>query len=1287
MADGSVKIDIVGDDSDIKKKIDDTEEGLKGLGDKQKETQKETEKTASKFEELANAIDKQTKELSDLKGEYTQAIVNFGKGSAEAKALEEKMSSLNSELSKNKEVYSKASSEAGKLSSALEKNEKSFGAAEVAIGSFVGNALNDLGSKLIETVGNIAALADETREYREDMAKLDTAFTTAGHSTETAQKAYDEFYKILGESDRSVEAVNHLAELTKNEQEVAQWSTIAAGVTAKFGDSLPIEGLTEAANETAKVGAVTGPLADALNWAGISEDEFNKKLAACNSEQERASLITSTLNNEYAAAAEEYNTLTASTQAARDATNNMEQAQAALGAAIEPVTTAWTNMKANALQWFVDEGLPALQTGWQWIQDNLPAIAVIVGGLTAAWLAFGGAQTILNAVQTAGIAIQTALNAVMNANHIGLIVLAITALVAGFMLLWNNCEGFRNFWKGLWEGIKTAAAAVADWFKTAWNATIEWLKGAVAKIKDFFSDAWNGIKTVFNNSIIGDYFKAIWETIKGVFSVVKNVLSGNWKEAWEAIKGIVNTWSGFFSGVWEKIKAVFSVIGGWFSQKFTEAKTAIISVFSNIGAKFNEIKEKIFNAFNDIKTKFLTIGKNIVDGIWDGISNGYEWIKGKIKTWVGNVVDFCKSILGIKSPSRVFRDEVGAMIVRGLELGIRKTSNVAIDAMKDLGTALIDEAIKAAEESAEALEETTTKSTTKTTSKSTSDTDDSAKKYNEFAKPSATNPDLVMSNDERARALGYKDFRDLQEKKYKRMTSSENIYKVIADSEEEAYYLWNELMQGNKVTPQEVWSNPDANGNSSLIDKRIIVEDKTGKILYNRRQLLTEEIKEQAKQTETANKKLLGEYKSYNEAIERLGLDGAAKLIANNKKLVESEVKTGAERVEQLKAFKSNYEKQLTEINKLEEDYVADSLKIQEQLNNDIQKVVEDYQNSFESRAEGIVSSLSLFEKAEKADTASGTQMVIALRSQVRVLEDYKTALDELSKRDVDSAFIEEMSSLGVDALPQLKAFVKMSDAQLNEYVQLWKDKSNLANEATEIALAQKREQTKQEIQALKDAANEESATLYMEYNTAMFELLEQVSTGMQEIGDAGLQALGEHIQGYVDMGKQLMAGIAEGLAQNGHLVGEELVGSVKSAMSKVKNEMGIHSPSTVTRDEIGKNLADGVAVGWSEKLNTVKGKMSADMRAITDRIKTAVSLEQARMAQGIGVRDTGFSEVAQAVGMQTAGINSLASEYRRGSSAQVTVPLVIDGRELGRAIVDLGNAETVRTGTSLSFT
>lgn len=602
MADGSVKIDITADDSDIKKT-------LAGVSD-------EAEDAAGGLDNLGDSAD------------------DAGKG---------------------------------------------FDTADAAVGSFVGNALSNLASKLVETVGNIAALADETREYRDDMAKLDAAFTTAGHSTETAQAAYDGFYRILGESDRSVEAVNHLAELTKNEEELAQWSTIAAGVTAKFGDSLPIEGLTEAANETAKVGAVTGPLADALNWAGISEDEFNEKLAACNSEQERASLITSTLNGEYAAAAEEYNKLTANTQAARDATNNMEQAQAALGAAIEPVTTAWTNMKANALQWFVDTGLPALKTGWQWVKDNLPAIGVLLGGLAAAWLAAGGAQTIATAITTAYTTAQKALNASFLASPIFWVIAGIAALVAGFMVLWNNCDGFREFWIGLWENIKAATKAVAEWFKTTWTATLEWFKNAVAKIKEFFSVAWEGIKNVFNNSIIGNYFKAIWETIKGIFAVVKAVLSGNWKDAWEAIKGIVNTWKEFFSGVWEKIKGVFSVIGSWFSQKFTEAKDNIVNAFSNIKEKFGEIWEKIKGAFNI--SDMLSIGKDLLTGLWDGINDKVEWLKGKVSGVVDKIKSWFTGEDGFDehSPSK-WAKQVAVYVNEGMAGGFESSTDIPVKA-------------------------------------------------------------------------------------------------------------------------------------------------------------------------------------------------------------------------------------------------------------------------------------------------------------------------------------------------------------------------------------------------------------------------------------------------------------------------------------------------------------------------------------------------------------------------------------------------------------------------------
>ena len=1084
--DGSVKIGIGADDSELKEKIDETEETLKGLGDEQKKTQKETEQTTSKFQELAETIDKQSKELSDLKGEYTQAIINFGKGSAEAKELEGKMSSLNTELSKNKEMYSKAANEAGKLASSLDENEKSFGTAEVAIGSFIGNSLSNLGSKIMETVGNIAALADETREYREDMAKLDSAFTSAGHSTETAQKAYDGFYKILGESDRTVEAVNHLAEMTQNEKELADWTTICAGVTARFGDSLPIEGLTEAANETAKVGKVTGPLADALNWAGISEDEFNKKLAKCNSEQERASLITSTLNGEYAAAAEEYNKLTANTQAARDATNNMEQAQAALGAAIEPVTTAWTNLKAGAMQWLVDTGLPALQTGWQWVLDNIPTIAVIVGGLTAAWLAFGGAQTLLNAVQTAGIAIQTALNAVMTANPIGLIILAITALVAGFMLLWKNCEGFREFWKGLWEIIKDAAKAVADWFKDAWSVTIEWLKGAVAKIKDFFAAAWTGIKNAF--SAVGS----------------------------------------FFSGVWDKIKGVFSTVGSWFSQKFTEAKNKIFSAFSNIKAKFAEIWGKIKEAF---KTgDFTKIGKDLLKGLWNGIKDTTQWLKDKVKGVVDKIKGWFTGKDGFDehSPSK-WSEQVAEYVNKGLAIGFEKTADVPVRSASKLMEALkkeIDEGQKTIV--------------------------DSVKEYN---------ADLAE-----------------EDKKY------------IADKKKK---------------------NADV------------------------------------------------------ETLEKQHADKVASIRENIKKTLQTKMQ---------------------EILTLEEKYNNDSKKVFEDLANSIDQLTQNYEDTLASRTASIVSSLNLWGEVSR-ERVSADALLKNLNSQVRALEDYEKAIAKLEERNVSTAFLNSLKEMGVGATDEIEALARMTDSALEKYVDLWEKKNELAHNAAVEELEPLKAETEAKIEELTNAALDKYATLRAEYQEQGALLMAELKQAMIEAGAGGYEELIGQIDEYTAAGEDLMSGVVAGIVDKSPAVVSAVERAVRMAIQAAKDAAGIASPSKVMKKEVGANLAEGVNVGWAEKVGSIKDQMTADMQGITARIKTAVSLENARMAQGVGVRDTGFADIAHAVGMQTAGINSLASEYRRGSSAQVTVPLIIDGREFGRAIVDLGGAETVRTGANLVLT
>lgn len=227
------------------------------------------------------------------------------------------------------------SAETGKSFQAIGKAALTIGKGILAAGATIGGAW-------------IAAI-EGSREYRTEMGKLDTAFVTNGHSSDAAKKTYQDLQAVLGETDVSVEAANHLAVMTDNEKDLQTWTNICTGVFATFGDSLPIEGLTEAANETAKVGEVTGPLADALNWAGISEDEFNDKLAKCSNEQERQKLIMETLNSTYKSASDQYKATNADVMAANRAQERLNGAMAELGRVGEPILTA---VKTRLPEWW-----------------------------------------------------------------------------------------------------------------------------------------------------------------------------------------------------------------------------------------------------------------------------------------------------------------------------------------------------------------------------------------------------------------------------------------------------------------------------------------------------------------------------------------------------------------------------------------------------------------------------------------------------------------------------------------------------------------------------------------------------------------------------------------------------------------------------------------------------------------------------------------------------------------------------------------------------------------------
>lgn len=198
-------------------------------------------------------------------------------------------------------------------------------------------------------VGALLKMDEATKEYRENQAKLTTAWETAGGSAELAKQAYTGLYGVIGDQDTATEAGQLLAQLAANTEDVAKWTDISAGVAGTFGDALPINSLIEAANETQRTGEITGALSDALQWAGVQESDFQAKLDACGSEQERNALITETLSQLYRGATDAFKANNEQVMAAREAQVRLDDAMAKLGGAVENVKTKLMSEFAPAI--------------------------------------------------------------------------------------------------------------------------------------------------------------------------------------------------------------------------------------------------------------------------------------------------------------------------------------------------------------------------------------------------------------------------------------------------------------------------------------------------------------------------------------------------------------------------------------------------------------------------------------------------------------------------------------------------------------------------------------------------------------------------------------------------------------------------------------------------------------------------------------------------------------------------------------------------------------------------
>lgn len=581
------------------------------------------------------------------------------------------------------------------------------------VGKAIGAGVAAMGAAIGAAAGAFLGLAESTREARVNMGKLETGFTTAGHSAEDAKKTYTELYGVLGDDGQATEAAAHLAKLTKNEKELATWTDIATGVYATFGDSLPIENLTEAANETAKTGAITGGLADALNWAGVSEDEFQASLDKCSTEQERQALITKTLNGLYSDAAEKYREVNGDIIDAQKATASLNSAMAELGAIAEPIVTKLKQLAAELLQQItpfvelIGNGLVGALTGaegaaQQFTDGLLGMVTFAIQKLTEMLPTFinFAFQMIANIATGIAQALPTLVPSLVQ-----LVADIVQVLIDNIPLL---IDAALQLVTGLVQGIINAIPVLVAALPTLITSLIDGLLSSIPQIIQAGIDLLTSLITALPE-IIATIVAAIPEIINGIITALLENIPLIIQAGIDLLVALIQALPQIITTIVQAIPQIISGIVNALVQNIPQIIQAGVQLFvaliqnlptiiAEIVKAVPQIVSGIVSAFGSLVGEMVKAGANLLHGLWEGISSAAGWLWEKVSGWASSLVDGIKNFFGIHSPSTVFA-EIGTNMGEGVGVGFGESMNgVSSDmtaAMGGAGQLTAAEAVRA----------------------------------------------------------------------------------------------------------------------------------------------------------------------------------------------------------------------------------------------------------------------------------------------------------------------------------------------------------------------------------------------------------------------------------------------------------------------------------------------------------------------------------------------------------------------------------------------------------------
>lgn len=675
----------------------------------------------AKVKQLGSVLSAQKSKLAGLQAEYERVAKEQGENSEAARKLQVQINNQQAVVNKTEKEFKNysetlkqveagtldletASLRGGKAVSSMGDGAKDAGGKMGGFASVAGGVVGvvvGLGAALLGAVGGFLTLGESTRELRENMNKLETGFTTAKHSAEDAQTTYKELYGILGDEGQATEAAAHLAQLAKDQEDLSKWTNISAGVYATFGDSLPIENLTEASNETAKTGKITGGLADALNWAGESEEEFQAKLDAASTEQERQALITETLNGLYSEQASTFKDLNKDIIEAREADAALSQAMAELGAIAEPIMTSLKMLAVDLLEnikpfvKLIGEGLKGVLDGTAGSADKLadglgglfnaladkaqelmPKVLDIIMQLLPKFTStiLGYAPQLLQVLVSLVMMILEQLPTL-----IGLITTAVVEVLPTLVakiseLLPTIIQSVFNFlFTVIGELLPTLISQILTMLPSVITSIIDGIVAAIPVLIQAVIDLLILLVQDVIPNLISEITTALPKVIDSIIDGLLNAIPMLLESAISLLMAIIDAIPVLVKTLYREIpKLAVTIVTSLLSKIPDIALAAFKLLFAIIEAvpkiawellkAIPEIYQSAVEGLLEGVPEMKEAGLDMLKGIWEGIKGGASWLKEKISGFAGDVAGWFKKTFKINSPSKLIEDEVGVYV-------------------------------------------------------------------------------------------------------------------------------------------------------------------------------------------------------------------------------------------------------------------------------------------------------------------------------------------------------------------------------------------------------------------------------------------------------------------------------------------------------------------------------------------------------------------------------------------------------------------------------------------------